>query len=158
MSSQYQAGQLITILGTTSCPTTYTIPLSMMKLDTYEVVDATLDLYDWRDSTGALHRKVCDNKQFKCEFQTKNMLTDQEFANLMSAIQNRYNTPNEKRCTIRVFVPETGQYVTRKVYVPDIKVKIHHNRQYTQNNITYNRLYYDSVRIAFIDYSEGDQQ
>lgn len=148
--SAYQNGNLVTLMAGGASSTSYTFPLDMIKLDTYEVVDATLDLYDWRDSYGSLHRKVCPNKQFKCEFTTKNMLTDEEFAQLMAEIRVRYTSVEEKRLTIRAFVPETGQYVIRNVYVPDIKVKIHHA------DLQSRKVYYEPVRIAFIDYAGGE--
>jgi hypothetical protein len=47
------------------------------------------DLDAWTDENGYVHREPVDLKAFKVEFETKNMLTDKVFSEIMKNIRKR---------------------------------------------------------------------
>ena len=122
----------------------YTIPLNMIAYDTYKVLMSTQDLDSFRDADGELHRTVLLHKLCKVEFETKNMLTNTQFATLMSNISANYIDANEKKVSAMFYVPEIDDYVTAYMYIPDITPQI--------NTVINNVIKYDQIRLAFIGY------
>ena len=122
----------------------YTIPLNMIAYDTYKVLMSTQDLDSYRDADGVLHRNALSHKAYKVEFETKNMLTNAQFATLMSNIRANYIDANEKKVSAMFYVPEIDDYVTAYMYVPDITPQI--------NTVINNVIKYDQIRLAFIGY------
>lgn len=131
------SGNLVTFGG-------YTIPMELIKLDTYQVTYSTQDLDSYRDLDGTLHRNVLNNKVGKVEFNTP-YITGAKLEELMSGIRGAYGGTKEKTASCTFFVPELNSYITQKMYVPDITFKIYHIQDDGD-------LLYDSVRIAFIGY------
>lgn len=130
-------GNLVTFGG-------YTIPMDLMKLDSYKVTYSTQDLDSYRDLDGKLHRNALANKVGKVEFNTP-YITGRDLETLMSGIRGGYSDSKEKKGSCTFFVPELNSYVTQDMYVPDITYQIYHIQEDGD-------LLYNSVRIAFIGY------
>lgn len=123
----------------------YTIPANkFIKANSYSATYSTSDLDSYRDANGVLHRTALSHKLLKVEFETPAMLTDVEMETFMSNLRSNYTDATEKKCSVTAYVPELGDYVTADCYVPDIQFSIYG---------TYNdRIHYNSVRVAFIQY------
>lgn len=126
----------------------YTVPHSMMALESYSVSYLVQDLDSYRDGNGQLHRNALRSKAIKIEFQTKNMLTNTEFANLMSNIRSQFINANEKKVRVTCYIPETDEYVTQSAYIPDVTPEIYNIDEKR------NTLYIKSTRLAFIGYGD----
>jgi hypothetical protein len=115
-----------------------------IKASSYIVTANGQDLNSTRDEDGYLHRTALEHVPIKVEFETPPMLTNKEFADLMSNIRKRYTNATEKKCSITAYVPEYDDYITQDVYVPDISPTIYGNYGGV--------IHYESIRIAFIGY------
>lgn len=122
----------------------YTIPLSMIKADSYYAYVNMQDYEPWTDAKGYLHRDAVALKALKVEFETKAMLTNTEFATLMSNIAGEYITGKERarECNITAYIPETDDYVTQRGYMADFKPQMYFADA--------NKIQYDPCRLAFI--------
>ena len=126
----------------------YTVPPSLMKLESYNVSQLGQDLDSYRDSNGVLHRNALTSKVVKVEFETKDMLTNLEFSQLMANIRNQYTNATEKKLLMTAYVPELDGYVTQTAYVPDITPSIYNI------DVSRNIIHIRSTRIAFIGYGD----
>lgn len=122
----------------------YTIPFKYMKAESYTAYRSIQDLDSYRDANGVLHRTALTHVPNKVEFETPAMLTDKTFSELMSNIQTNFTNANERKASVTMYVPETNEYVTQDMYMPDITPKIYHADS--------KKLQYDSIRLAFIGY------
>ena len=125
---------------------TYIIPFKYIKFDTYSVFQSTTDLDSYRDQEGRLRRTVLAHSPCKVEFETPAMLTNDEFATLMTNIRSQYTNVLEKKASVTLYVPESDTYVTQDMYMPDIQPSI-----YWHNKAT-GKLQYNPIRLAFIGY------
>ena len=48
---------------------TFTIPLSIIRAETYSAYESTTDLDSYVDGNGELHRNALDHKAYKVEFE-----------------------------------------------------------------------------------------
>lgn len=122
----------------------YTIPLSMIKAESYKVTNYSQDLDSYNSIDGALHRTALELQAPKVEFETKNMLTNVEMSALMLGIKANYTIPLEKRASVEVYVPEIDKYITNDMYMADFTPTMY----FADSNI----IKYLSTRIAFISY------
>ena len=122
---------------------TYTIPLSVIRAETYTVTKNEQDLDSYADMNGDLHRHSI-NWKMKAEFELIPLLSNTEFASIMSSIQSQYIDANEKSANVTYYVPELDQYVTQKSYLPSVSAPIY----LADNNI----IKYNQIRLAFIAY------
>lgn len=120
----------------------FTIPTSIIKADSYYAYVNMQDYEPWTDAKGYLHRDVVDLKALKVEFETKAMLTNTEFASLMSSIKAQFTKATARECNITAYIPELDDYVTQKGYMADFKPQMYFAGQ--------NKIQYDPVRFAFI--------
>lgn len=120
----------------------FTIPTSIIKADSYYAYVNMQDYEPWTDAKGYLHRDVVDLKALKVEFETKAMLTNTEFASLMSSIKAQFTKATARECNITAYIPELDDYVTQKGYMVDFKPQMYFADQ--------NKIQYDPVRFAFI--------
>ena len=120
----------------------FTIPTSIIKADSYYAYVNMQDYEPWTDAKGYLHRDVVDLKALKVEFETKAMLTNTEFASLMSSIKAQFTKATARECNITAYIPELDDYVTQKGYMADFKPQMYFADQ--------NKIQYDPVRLAFI--------
>lgn len=124
----------------------YVIPFKYIKFDSYSVFMSVTDLDSYRDAYGILHRNALSHRPNKCEFETPAMLTNEEFATLMTNIRNNYTIASERKASVTLYVPEIDDYVTQDMYMPDIKPSIYRHNQAT------GKLQYNAIRLAFIGY------
>ena len=120
----------------------FTIPTSIIKADSYYAYVNMQDYEPWTDAKGYLHRDVVDLKALKVEFETKAMLTNTEFASLMSSIKAQFTKATARECNITAYIPELDDYVTQKGYMADFKPQMYFADA--------NKIQYDPVRLAFI--------
>ena len=123
----------------------YTIPLSVIKADSYSVFLSTGDADSYSDENYVLHRNATGIAP-KIEFETIPLLTNAQFADLMSNIRSQYINANEKKCSVTAYQPETDDYFTQDCYIPDIKPQM-----YLASDT---EIWYDPIRFAFIGYGE----
>lgn len=120
----------------------YTIPLSMIKADSYYPYVNMQDYEPWTDAKGYLHRDVVELKALKVEFETVAMLDDTQFATLMSNIKAQFTNSDARECMVTAYIPEKDDYVTQRSYMADIKPQIYFADA--------NKIQYDPIRFAFI--------
>ena len=123
----------------------YTIPLSIIKADSYIPFLSTTDLDSYVDENNVLHRNVIGQSP-KCEFETVPMLDNVQFAEFMANLQSQYINAAEKKCVVTAYQPEIDDYYTQNCYIPDIKPQM-----YLASEM---EIKYDAIRIAFIGYGE----
>lgn len=121
----------------------YTIPTDKyIKADSYRPYVNMQDIDDYTDANGYLHREAVELKALKVEFETPAMLTNKEFAELMSNIRANYTIPKARQCMITAYIPEYDEYVTQTGYLADFTPQIYG----TYGGV----IHYNSVRLAFI--------
>lgn len=120
----------------------YTIPLSLIKADSYYAYVNMQDYEPWTDANGELHRDVVDLKALKVEFETRAMLTNTQFTTLMSNIADEYTNATARECMITAYIPEYDDYVTQKGYMADFKPQMY--------LADANKILYDPCRLSFI--------
>lgn len=119
----------------------YAIPLSIMKYGSYEASPAQRqDLDSYRDANGILHRTVLSHVATKVEFETI-PLSLRDFRGFMDSLVAQYINGPERKVTLTYYEEEYGRYVTGTFYMPG-----------TMTFTMLNKEYYDSCRIAFIEY------
>lgn len=124
----------------------YTIPYKYIKFDSYSVFMSVTDLDSYRDANGVLHRNALSHKPNKCEFETRAMLDNIEFAQLMGNIRNQYTIANERKASVTLYIPEIDSYVTQDMYMPDPQPSIY------RHDSASGKIFYNPVRLAFIGY------
>lgn len=125
----------------------YEFPRRYIQAQSYVVGRYGQDLDSTRDADGNLQRNALDNFLPKVEFTTVPMLTNIEFANIMSKISENYVNSTEKKALATIYIPETDSYMTQYVYVPDIEPTMY----YADDNV----IKYNPIRFAFIGYGKG---
>lgn len=121
---------------------TYTIPLSIIKADSYYAYVNMQDYEPWTDATGHLHRDAVDLKALKVEFDTKAMLNNTEFSAFMANIAAQYTKAKARECEITAYIPEYDDYVTQRGYLADFQPQI-----YLADGT---KILYDPCRLSFI--------
>ena len=122
----------------------YTIPLELIKTQTYKSAMHGQDLDSYRDSNGTLHREALSNFAPKCEFETIPMMTDSQVNSLMKNIRDNYTNEKEKKAKVTMWMQEINKYITHDCYIPDI--------EFSQYYADKKGIQYESFRIAFISY------
>lgn len=117
-------------------------PESLMAANSYSPYVNMQDVDPWTDENGELHRNPIDLKVLKVEFETKNMLTSTQFAEIMRNIRANYVSEKGRSCFITAYIPEYDDYVTQYGYLADFQPQIYS----TGGGI----VKYNSIRFAFI--------
>lgn len=115
-----------------------------IQAKSYSVTRNIQDLDSYRDANGVLHRTALDHVPIKVEFDTRNMLTNVEMAELFSNIRSNFSVTKERKASVTLYVPELDDYITQDMYTPDPKIQIY--------GIFDDVIKYNSTRIAFIGY------
>lgn len=123
---------------------TYTIPLSVIRADSYTAFMSITDLDSFVDANGELHRNALEHVANKVEFETVPLMTNTEFASLMSNIRSQFTVARERKANVTCYIPELDNYVTQPMYMPDIKPQMY--------LASATEIKYDAVRLAFIGY------
>ena len=122
----------------------YEIPLSILRAETYTVFKSVTDLDSYVDGNGELHRNALSHIANKVEFETIPLMTNTQFASLMSNLYNRMSNTLERKLSVTLYIPEIDDYVTQDMYMPDIKPTLYYADQ--------NKIQYNQIRLAFIGY------
>lgn len=117
-------------------------PDDLINLNNYSAYVNMQDVDPWTDENGELHRNPIDLKALKVEFETKNMLTSTEFAEIMRNIRANYVSEKGRSCYITAYIPEYDDYVTQLGYLADFQPQIYS----TGGGV----VRYNSIRLAFI--------
>lgn len=123
---------------------TYTIPLSIMRAETYTVFMSITDLDSYVDANGYLHRNALDHIANKVEFETIPLMDNVQFASLMANLYAQMSETKERKASVTCYIPEIDDYVTQDMYMPDIKPTLY----YADDT----KIQYNQVRLAFIGY------
>ena len=105
------------------------------------------DVEPWTDANGYTHRNPVNLKAAKVEFETKAMLTNKEFATIMSNIQKNYTVAKARQLQITAYIPETDSYVTQTGYMADFQPQMYG----TYGGV----IHYNPIRLAFIGGVKG---
>lgn len=122
----------------------YKIPLGYIAAESYSAYRNIQDLDSYRDGNGKLHRTALSHVPNKVEFDTRNMLTNLQFADLMGNIKKNYKNIGERKATVTLYIPETDSYITQDMYMADIQPQMY--------GVFDDVIKYMPVRIAFIGY------
>lgn len=122
----------------------YTIPLSLIRAETYTVFMSITDLDSYVDANGLLHRNALDHVANKVEFETVPLLDNTQFADLMNNLYANMTIQKERKASVTLYIPEKDAYVTQDMYMPDIKPTLY----YADGS----KIQYNQVRLAFIGY------
>lgn len=122
----------------------YEIPLSIIRAETYTVFMSVTDLDSYVDGNGELHRNALSHIANKVEFETIPLMTNTQFASLMTNLRNRMTNTLERKLSVTLYIPEIDDYVTQDMYMPDIKPPLYYADQ--------NKIQYNQIRLAFIGY------
>lgn len=121
----------------------YTIPTTkFIRAESYSVYANMQDLNPYTDANGYEHREAVELKAVKVEFETPAMLTNTEFAELMSNIRTNYILDRERSLYLTAYIPEYDSYVTQKAYLADFTPKMY--------GIFDGVIRYSPIRLAFI--------
>ena len=113
-------------------------PSSFIAINSYKATpNQIIDLDSYRDSNGLLHRSTLPHKATKIEFNTPPLTLAQK-------IEMQSLLPARVKLALEYWNDEDNVYKTGDFYIPDITFEIY---RHTANNIWYN-----PVRIAFIEY------
>lgn len=122
----------------------YTIPLSIIRAETYSPYKSVTDLDSYVDANGELHRNALDHIAYKIEFETIPLLTDVQFGDLMSNLYAQMSNQLERKTSVTAYIPEINDYITQDMYMPDIKPVLY----YADGE----KVQYNQIRLAFIGY------
>lgn len=122
------------------------IPLDKIKLSSYKSSpNQRMETEAGRSVTGLLHRTTVEHTSTKIEFETPPM-TNTERTALMGLIKRHFTNERERKLSIEYYNEEDDDYAIAEVYMPDIDYTI------LRVDTRTNTVYYDSFRIAFIEY------
>ncbi len=123
---------------------TFEFPTSLIKAESYSAYKSVTDLDSLVDAEGVLHRNALSHFGYKCEFDTVPMLSNTQFANLMSNIYGQFTNVTERKATVTMYIGEIDDYVEVDAYMPDIKPQMYFADR--------SKIQYNSIRFAFISY------
>ena len=120
------------------------LPLKYVKAESYNATpDQRMEHEAKRSVTGYLTRTTCDHTATKVELNTI-PLTNREVVVLNNMITSRMSDVKQRKITLEYYDNETDSYKTGVFYMPDV--------QYPIMRIEGNTIYYNSLRLAFIEY------
>lgn len=120
----------------------YTFPEKYIKPESYSPYVNMQDVDAYTDANGYVHRNAVELKALKIELETIPMLTNKQFAEIMSNIKKNYITEKERKVTITAYIPEYDDYITQTGYMADFTPQIYG----TYGGV----IHYNPIRLAFI--------
>ena len=120
------------------------LPLTYMRAESYKATpNQRLESSAARSVEGLLHRTTCSHTATKVEFETPPM-TNTEVAALQKYFSDAYTNATQRNIEVKYYDPETDTYKEGLFYMPDV--------DYPIMRIDGTRVYYNSIRYAFIEY------
>ena len=136
------AGYLIKVGGSSGT----VLPMEYMKHASYKCTpNQRMESEAKRAVTGLLHRTTVAHTATKIEFETP-IMTNRDVADVMSIFRNAWTSSQERKLEIEYYNEELDDYSEATVYMPDVQFSIDHI------DLETNTVYYNSFRIAFIEY------
>lgn len=121
-----------------------------IRADSYKTALKPIDLDSYTDAYGFLHRNVLEHVPSKTEFETPEMLTNRDMAELMKGISDNYLDELQRKVLVTVYCPELDTvlgaqcYLTQEMYLVDPEFQIYGNY--------HGVIHYRPVRLCFIAY------
>lgn len=122
----------------------YIIPHSIIRAETYQAYRNGQDLDSFRNGDGKLNRTALEHFVIKIELETKAMLTDEQFGELMNNISSNFTNKTERKLIVSAYIPELNDYMSQEAYMSDVKPTIYFADS--------SKVQYNPVRLAFIGY------
>lgn len=122
----------------------YQIPEDKIRASSYSAVLHVQDLDSFRDANGVLKRTALEHTVPEVNFELIPMLTNEEVSEIFDNIHRNYSVPAERQVLASIYVPELNDYVTQRMYMPDINFPIYGTYD---GKITYN-----AIAISLIGY------
>ena len=120
------------------------LPMELIAAESYSATpDQRLESKAARAVTGKLYRSTCDHMATKIEIETVPM-TNRDLTGLMALIASHFTDTQQRKINLKYYDNETDNYKTGTFYMPDVQYKI--------LRVDGNTIYYDSIRLAFIEY------
>ena len=122
------------------------LPMKYIQLASYAITpNQRMETEAKRAVTGLLHRSTVAHTSSKIEFNTP-VLTNKEADAMMTLFRNAWTNTQERKLTLYYYEMETNAYKSGDFYMPDIQFVIDHI------DSTRNIIYYQPIRVAFIEY------
>lgn len=122
------------------------LPLKYVKAESYKVTpNQRMESSAARSASGVLVRQTVSHTASKIEFETP-VISNTEVNAINTLLSNAYTDSLQRKLNIRYYDPSSDSYKTGTVYVPDIDYNI------LRVDTAYTKVYYNSTRIAFIEY------
>lgn len=119
-------------------------PMEYIKLSGYSITpNQRMEVQATRSMTGLLYRSTVPHTATKIEFNTPPM-TNAEANTMLTLLKNAWTNVLERKLAIEYYDMETDSYKTGDFYMPDTQFNI--------DRIDGNIVYYNEIRIAFIEY------
>ncbi len=125
---------------------TYEIPMTFMVAKSYDVTRNVMELKAYRDANGMLHRNTVNHVPVKINFKTPSGLNNATVNEVLSNIRRNYKSALQRLATVTCYVPETDEYITQDMYMPDITMTIRDVDEEEQI------ITYESLKLTFIGY------
>ena len=120
------------------------LPMNLISAESYSATpNQRMESKAARAVTGVLNRTTCSHMATKIEIETIPM-TNRDLTGLMSLIASHFTDSLQRKINLKYYDNETDNYKTGTFYMPDVQYKI--------LRIDGNIIYYDSIRLAFIEY------
>ena len=121
-------------------------PLKYVQFESYKVTpNQRMESSANRAATGLLVRTTVAHTASKIDLNTP-PITNVEANAIHTLLTNAYTDAQQRKLDIRYYDPSSDSYKTGTVYVPDIDYEIQ------RVDVTKKVIYYNPVRIAFIEY------
>ena len=121
-------------------------PLTYMKAESYKVTpNQRMESSANRATTGVLHRATVSHTASKIDFNTP-PLTNSEVNAIHTLLSNAYTDSLQRKLDLRYYDPSSDSYKTGTFYVPDVDFEINRIEK------SVNRIHYNPIRFAFIEY------
>lgn len=122
-------------------------PHELMVASSFKISpNKRIELKAYRDNDVLLHRKTSPNFKTELSFETFAM-NDSDLVKIRTWLAKCTTVSRERRCSLKAFDPETGDYVVGDFYLTDPEFTI--RKIETKVNGT---IYYDRITWNFIQY------
>lgn len=133
----------------------YNIPIKYIKAESYSAYVNMQDVDTWTDANGYQHRDAVELKAAKVEFETKALMTNITFSDLIKNISAQYNVPKARQFYMQAYIPEYDDYSEWQMgYLADFQPQMYYadrgEKDENGNWIKTPIIQYNPIRLAFI--------
>lgn len=128
-------------------------PNKYLTLSSYNITpNQRLEAEAYRDANGLTHRETLAAYKSKIEFSTKPNLKQSDKEDMFNIFSNGLVSSRERKYSVTYWNFETDNYSTGTFYMPDVEYTIKRIEAKIVSGQEQHILYYDPIRIAFIEY------